>query len=87
MKRSDSVLWQKLLHQQTWQKGKVTTQKTPQKKFDYTAIADRSVGVTTATQLVWLYRFTSAQPSQVLHTSSRVSKNIRLLQEALNVIT
>ena len=39
-KKSDLVLWQKPLHQQTYQKGKVTTQTTP-KKFDYTAIADR----------------------------------------------
>ena len=39
-KRSDSVLWKKPLHQQKCQKNKVTTQ-TPQKKFDYTAIADR----------------------------------------------
>ena len=30
-KRSDSVLWQKPLHQQKCQKGKVTTQTTPQK--------------------------------------------------------
>ena len=30
MRRSDSVLWQKLLHQQQCQKGKVTTQTTPQ---------------------------------------------------------
>ena len=28
-KRSDSILWQKPLHQQKCQKGKVTTQKTP----------------------------------------------------------
>ena len=39
-KRSDSVLWQKPLHQQKCQKGKVTTQTTPQ-KIDYTAVADR----------------------------------------------
>ena len=39
-KRSDSVLWQKPLHQQNRQKGKVTTQTTPQKKFDYTAFAE-----------------------------------------------
>ena len=30
-KRSDSVLWQKPLHQQKCQKGKVATQTTPQK--------------------------------------------------------
>ena len=54
--RSDSVLWQKPLHQQKCQKGKVTTQTTPQKS----SITQRlrtdlgwSVGVTTATQLVW----------------------------------
>ena len=35
-KRSDSVLWQKPLHQQKCQKGKGTT-----KKFDYIAVADR----------------------------------------------
>ena len=33
-RRSDPVLWQKPLHQQKCQKGKVTTQTTPQKKFD-----------------------------------------------------
>ena len=31
-RRSDPVLWQKPLHQQKCQKGKVTTQTTPQKK-------------------------------------------------------
>ena len=40
-KRSDSVLWQKSLHQQNCQWDKVTAQTMPQKKFDYTAIADR----------------------------------------------
>ena len=39
-KRSDSILWQKPLHQQKCQKGKVTTQQHT-KKFDYTAVADR----------------------------------------------
>ena len=33
-RRSDPVLWQKPLHQQKCQKGKATTQTTPQKKFD-----------------------------------------------------
>ena len=37
-KRSDLVLWQKPLHQQKLQKGKVSTQTTPQKQFDYTAV-------------------------------------------------
>ena len=40
-KRSDPVLWRKPLHQQKCQKGKVTTQTIQQKKFDYTAVADR----------------------------------------------
>ena len=56
-KRSDSVLWQKPLHQQKVQKGKVTTQTTPQKSsIEQRLRTDlgRSVGVTTATQLVWL---------------------------------
>ena len=56
-KRSDSVLWQKPLHQQKCQKGKVTTQTTPQKssiKQRLRTDLGRSVGVTKATQLVWL---------------------------------
>ena len=56
-KRSDSVLWQKPLHQQKCQKGKVTTQTTPQKssiKQRLQTDLGRSVGVTKATQLVWL---------------------------------
>ena len=53
-KRSDSVLWQKPLHQQKCQKGKVTTQTTPQKssiKQRLRTDLGRSVGVTKATQL------------------------------------
>ena len=60
-KRSDSVLWQKPLHQQKCQKGKVTTQTTPQKssiKQRLRTDLGRSVGVTTATQLVWFTGFT-----------------------------
>ena len=56
-KRSDSVLWQKPLHKQKCQNGKVTTQTTPQKssiKQRLRTDLGRSVGVTTATQLVWL---------------------------------
>ena len=56
-KRSDSVLWQKPLHQQKCQKGKVTTQTTPQKSSIIQRLRTdlgRSVEVTTATQLVWL---------------------------------
>ena len=61
--RSDSDGWQKPLHppkiqKATWQHKNVT------KNFDYTTIADRrSVGVTTATQLMWYNRFTGSQPS------------------------
>ena len=51
-KRSDSVLWQKPLHQQKCQKGKVTTQTTSQKSSITLRLRTdlgRSVGVTTAT--------------------------------------
>ena len=47
----------KPLHQQKCQKGKVKTQTTPQKssiKQRLRTDLGRSVGVTTATQLVWL---------------------------------
>ena len=47
----------KPLHKQKCQKGKVTTQRTPQKssiKQRLRTDLGRSVGVTTATQLVWL---------------------------------
>ena len=60
-RRSDPVLWQKPLHQQKCQKGKVTTQTTLQKssiKQQLRTDLGRSVGVTTATQLVWLTWFT-----------------------------
>ena len=60
-RRSDPVLWQKPLHQQKCQKGKVTTQITPQKssiKQQLWTDLGRSVGVTTATQLVWFTGFT-----------------------------
>ena len=60
-KRSDSVLWQKPLNQQKCQKGKVTTQTKSQKSSitqRLRADLKRSVGVTTATQLVWLTWFT-----------------------------
>ena len=60
-KRSDSALWQKPLHRQKNPKSNVTTQRTPPK----TSITQRlrtdlgrSAGVTIATQLVWLNRFT-----------------------------
>ena len=59
--RSDSVLWQKPMHQQKGHKGKVTTQTTPRKiSITQRLRTDlgRSVGVTTATQLVWLIWFT-----------------------------
>ena len=49
-KRSDSVLWQKPIHQQKCQKAKVTTQTTPQKSSITQRLRTdlgRSVGVTT----------------------------------------
>ena len=52
-KRSDSVLWQKPLHQQKCQKGKVTTQTMPQKSSITQRLRTnlgRSVEVITATQ-------------------------------------
>ena len=54
-RRSDSVLWQKLLHPRKCQKGKVKTQTTPQKSLIKQRLRTdlgRSVGVTIATQLV-----------------------------------
>ena len=62
---SDPVLLQKPLHQQKCKKSKVTTQTTPQKssiKQRLRTDLGRSVGVTTATQLVLLTWFTG-QPS------------------------
>ena len=56
-RRSDPVLWHKPLHQHKYQKGKVITQTTSQKssiKQRLRTDLGRSVGVTTATQLVWL---------------------------------
>ena len=60
-RRSDTVLWQKPLHQQKCPKGKVTTQTTLQKssiKQQLRTDFGRSVGVTTAPQLVQLTWFT-----------------------------
>ena len=55
---------------QSYDKGlhihrKIPKHKNATKTFYYTSIAylERSVGATTDTQLVWLNRFTSAQPS------------------------
>ena len=83
-KRSDSVLWQKPLHQQQCQKGKVTTQTTPQKssiKQRLRTDLGRSVRVTTATQLVWFTRFTG--PNLPTHRNSRVieDKNMQMVQK------
>ena len=60
------VLWQKPLHQQKCQKGKLTTQTTPQKssiKQRLRTDLGRSVGVTTATQLVWFTGFRAHLPT------------------------
>ena len=64
-RRSDPVLWQKPLHQQKCQKGKVTTQTTPQKssiKQQLRSDLGRSVGVTAATKLVWWTWFQLLKP-------------------------
>ena len=77
-KRSDSVLWQKPLHQQKCQKGKVTTQTTPQKssiKQRLRTDLGRSVGVTTATQLVWLTGLRAHLPT---NRSSRLIKRTHI---------
>ena len=79
-KRSDSVLWQKPLHQQKCQKGKVTTQTTPQKssiKQRLRTDLGRSVGVTTATQLVWLTGLRAHLPT---------NRNSRLIKRTHNII-
>ena len=52
-KRSDSVLWQKPLHQQKCQKGKVTTQTTPQKS----SIRELSIYVLLKSALIELKSF------------------------------
>ena len=62
-KRSDSVLWQKPEHLQKNQNSDVTTQKRHQDLFTQQIDLGRSVGVTMATKLVWLNRFTGTQPS------------------------
>ena len=77
-KRSGSVLWQKPLHQQKCQKGKVTTQTTPQKssiKQRLRTDLGRSVGVTTATQLVWLTGLRAHLPT---NRNSRLIKRTQL---------
>ena len=65
-RRSDPVLWQKPLHQQKCQKGKVT-QTTPQKssiKQQLRTDLGRSVGVTTATQLTFpIFNFSETNES------------------------
>ena len=63
---TDSIVWHKPVHPQTNPKRNKTTQQRHQKlpiiqrlRIDL----GRSVGVTIATQLVWLNRFTGSQPS------------------------
>ena len=77
-RRSDPVLWQKPLHQRKCQKDKVTTQSTPQKSAIKQLLRTdlgRSVGVTTATQLVWLTWFTGHLPTP---RNSRVIKRTHI---------
>ena len=60
-KRSDSVLWQKPLHQQKCHKGKNDNTNNAKKSLITGRLRTdlgRSVGVTMATQLVWLTWFT-----------------------------
>ena len=76
-KRSDSVLWQKPIHQRKNPKSNVTTQNVT-KNFDYTtinlilltALGRKSVSLTT--QLVRLNRFTGSQPSNLPQIHKRV---------------
>ena len=88
-RRSDLVLWQKPLHQQKCQKGQVTTQTTLQKcsiKQQLRTDLGRSVGVTTATQLVWLTWFTSPpsiSPQQPC-IGRNISYSIRLIQDIID---
>ena len=67
-KRFDSVLWQKSLYQQKMKK-KTSEHKNTAKTIIQQLRNDLglSVGETTATKLVWLSRFTSAQPSHYPH--------------------
>ena len=77
-RRSDPVLWQKPLYQQKCQRDKVTTQTTPQKssiKQQLRTDLGRSVGVTTATQLVWLTGLRAHLPTP---RSSRVIKRTQI---------
>ena len=77
-RRSDPVLWQKPLHQQKCQKGKVTTQTTSQKssiKQQLRTDLRRSVGVTTVTQLVWLTGLRAHLP---IPRNSRVIKRTHI---------
>ena len=75
-RRSDSVLLQKPLYPRKCQKGKVKTQTAPQKssiKQRLRPDLGRSVGVTTATQLVWFTRFSG--PNLPTPRNSRVIEN------------
>ena len=75
---SDPVLWQKPLCQQKCQRDKVTTQTTPQKssiKQQLRTDLGRSVGVTSATQLVWLTGLRAHLPTP---RNSRVIKRTHI---------
>ena len=77
-RRSDPVLWQKPLYQQKCQRDKVTTQTTPQKSSIKQLLRTdlgRSVGVTTATQLVWLTGLRAHLPTP---RNSRVIKRTHI---------
>ena len=79
-KRSDSVLWQKPLHRQKNAKSNVKTKKPPKTSITQRLRTDlgRSVGVTIATQLVWLKRFTGSQPYNTCKSQSGTGPGFRM---------
>ena len=84
-RRSDPVLWQKPLYQQKCQRDKVTTQTTPQKrsiKQQLRTDLGWSVGVATATQLVWLTGLRAHLPTP---RNSRVIKRTRWPVSSKNI--
>ena len=67
MKRSDSVIWQKPLNSPKNPKRYDNTKTPPKTSITQRLRTDlgRSVGVTIATELVWLKRFTGSKPSHL----------------------
>ena len=79
-KGSDSVLWQKPLYPQNNLKSKVTTQKRHKTSITQRLRTDFgwSVGVTTATPLMWLSRCTSAQPFKPQQPCKQNDTNLKI---------